>query len=146
MAVGLNVDISGEVETLRRLAGLNEIDFVPFFEQAFDDFQFDMDDVFYEEGPGWEPLSPAYAEWKSRVAPGETILRLSSRLYQSLAQESSDSIRDIQDTRARFGTRVPYARFHHRGTSKMPRRHFMKIDRQKLRENLHAFIAKLVGK
>jgi phage gpG-like protein len=80
--------------------------------------------VFAAEGlPGpWAPLSPAYAAWKAKRYPGKSILRRTDRLYESLTQRSPDTVWEITPRTIRFGTRVPYWKYHQTGTRRMPAR------------------------
>ena len=75
-------------------------------------------------GQRWEPLSARYAKWKAQAYPGKPILVRTERLKRSLSVGGSepDQIKDFQEMSATFGTRVPYARFHQRGTRRMPAR------------------------
>lgn len=40
-------------------------------------------------GEEWEELSPGYAEWKEKVAPGKPILQLSRELYREAIDDSN---------------------------------------------------------
>lgn len=39
---------------------------------------------FKKQGPGWKPLSPAYARWRRSVGLGSAILLRTSKLYHSI--------------------------------------------------------------
>lgn len=70
---------------------------------------------------GWAPLSPAYAARKARAYPGKPILERTGKLVGSLTRRPFD-VEDIHPSYMRLGTSVAYARYHQRGTEKMPAR------------------------
>ena len=75
-------------------------------------------------GQRWAPLSEKYAKWKAKKYPGKPILVRTERLKRSLSLGGSepDQVKEFQPLSATFGTRVPYARYHQRGTKRMPAR------------------------
>lgn len=77
-------------------------------------------------GHAWAALSPKYAAWKAMHYPGKTILRREDRLYESLTVRPMAVERITKDS-ATVGTNVPYAKYHQRGTSKMPSRPFLEL-------------------
>lgn len=81
----------------------------------------------YPEGGAWKPLSPAYARWKEKHAPGKPILRFRDRLYGSLTEaDHEDQIFRRTPDRMEWGTKVPYAIIHQTGsltvTNRPPKR------------------------
>jgi len=64
----------------------------------------------------WPPLSPRYAEWKARHYPGRRMLRRTDELYESLVRRGKGHVEIITPTALVWGTRVPYAIYHQRGT------------------------------
>lgn len=72
-------------------------------------------------GGAWAPLDPQYGVWKSIRFPGRPTMVRSGRLFESLTT-LTDSANKINGSTAQFGTTVEYARFHQRGTFKMPKR------------------------
>lgn len=74
------------------------------------------------EGGGWEPLSPAYAQWKATHHPGRPILELTGALKESLTRLGGDHIERYNRRSMVFDTRDPKALWHQLGTSKMPAR------------------------
>lgn len=72
----------------------------------------------------WAPLSPKYAAYKQKVAPGAPILVLTGRLRDALTNGSSaNALRDISGTGLTYGTKsVPYASYHQTGGSRLPAR------------------------
>jgi phage gpG-like protein len=71
---------------------------------------------------GWAPLAPATVAEKARRGLDPRILHATGRLRASLTGRGGDAIRESHPDEMRFGTSVPYARFHQQGTSRMPRR------------------------
>lgn len=68
-------------------------------------------------GTPWVPLSPAYAAYKARKAPGKTILRFRDRLYGSLTKRGSEEqVFRMGENWMEWGTAVPYARPHQTGS------------------------------
>lgn len=98
--------------------------FVPAFRrQVLEDFVSEG----AHSGSRWAALSPAYAAWKRRHAPGRGILVLSGAMKASLVGEGPGAIVRLTATTADVGTSVPYALFHQRGTRRMPQRPPMRI-------------------
>jgi phage gpG-like protein len=71
---------------------------------------------------GWAPLAPATVAEKARRGLDPRILHATGRLRASLTARGGDAIRESHPDEMRFGTDVPYAAFHQRGTARMPRR------------------------
>lgn len=97
------------------------------FELIWEDFVEIEQRIFDNSGPGWVPLSPAYAAWKEKHYPGEPLMRLTHRLVNSLTgvdqADSQDTVKDIRALEATFGTRVPHALAHQRGVpGRLPQR------------------------
>jgi len=91
-------------------------------------FEAEMAKQFDAQGDGprgqWEPLSPAYADWKERAFPGNPILVLSGKMREGLTSSASPyAARAFSSDTFSFGTQgVEYASFHQLGTPKMPDR------------------------
>lgn len=74
-------------------------------------------------GDIWKPLDPQYASWKLENYGARGILVRTGDLQRSLTVENArGAIREIRSQSATFGTSIPYARFHQRGTLNMPER------------------------
>lgn len=76
---------------------------------------------FVTEGHGrWPALAPSTLASKG---PGQPMMRRSDRLFESLTGADGPAINEQFGHIARFGTDVPYARFHQRGVKgRLPRR------------------------
>jgi len=72
-------------------------------------------------GGAWDPLDPKYGAWKSSRFPGAPTLVRTGKLFRSLT-ELRGLPNYIRKDSAAFGTNVEYAKFHQRGTFKMPKR------------------------
>jgi len=102
-------------------------DYRPIWPVIEDDFYAQEKDQFKSEGAeggaGWKELSPAYAEWKEAHFPGKPILQRKGDLYNSLTSGSDPNAVKIEARKTlTLGSRVSYAIYHQRGTSKMPAR------------------------
>lgn len=75
-------------------------------------------------GQPWVPLNPRYAAWKARMYPGQPILRLTDRLFESLTEaQDSEHVFNTGPTFAEIGTRNPVAWYHQSGTRRgLPKR------------------------
>lgn len=85
--------------------------------------QFDAQGAGPQAG-SWAALSPRYAEWKARVAPGAPINVLSGTLRAALTDGgSTNALRDVSDKSLTFGTKaVPYASIKQTGSGREPAR------------------------
>lgn len=72
--------------------------------------------IFDSEGPGWKPLSPAYAAWKDSHYPGRPILVRTGSLRTSLTvARSLGNVNEQTPTTATFGTTNDHAMYHQTG-------------------------------
>lgn len=123
-----------------------EIDGLPAFDRAFNrveeyikdfrsiwpnvakEFYAIEEDQFSSEGAHgasgkWAPLSPAYKKWKTEHFPGQTILKLTNALHESLTRpDAGDSIYRLDADEMTLGSRTPYATAHQRGGGSLPAR------------------------
>lgn len=99
-------------------------DFRPFFRDYAAPLIFErIQENFDTEGARWvgrwSPLSPAYKLWKVKQVGPKPILQFSGRLKNSLTWNGTsagpEGIARITETRAEFGTSVPYAIAHQMG-------------------------------
>lgn len=94
-------------------------------------------------GAQWAPLTPRYAAQKEKVFPGQPIMRASDRLFQSLTDQTADSVVEIEAQEMTFGTEVPYARYHQRGEGRNPQRKILVVteeDRRQLKKIVRAHL------
>lgn len=76
---------------------------------------------FKAQGPGWAPLSPAYAAWKQKHAPGKPILELTGALVGAMTGDRGWE-QHVTAQSLEAGTNLPYAGAHQTGTKRMPAR------------------------
>lgn len=140
---GVDEILTSVQERLKRLRNLRPVwrSIVTYLRQA-------TTDQFLSAGgrsrDKWEPLSTAYAVRKAQVWPGKPILRASDRLFQSLTGQNQDSVVEIDARSLTWGTATPYARFHQRGTARMPQRKILvvtKADRRQITALVRAHLA-----
>lgn len=130
----------GVIERLRAVRA-RALDLRPFWNEVFAPKYFaTVQDLFALEGQrrrdsgrfgggSWAPLSPSYAAWKARHYPGERILSRTGALRDSLAWTGSGlgpgGVWLATKQGVEFGTAIPYAQYHAKGTGTMPARPFM---------------------
>ena len=145
------IQIDGDVQLARRLSRVSAgvRDFRPAWEQIVSQVERIEEEQFSSQGAhgsgGWQPLSPAYAAWKARNFGGGGILVRTGRLRSSLTRRNPDSIREVRPLELRFGTRVPYAAFHQRGTRALPERKPIELSEGDRREIVRTLQRYLVG-
>lgn len=143
MAAILNVTVTGQDKVEKGIAALLDAvtDLSPFWKDVFAPKYFGIvQDLFSTSGtprgPGgkfsggpWERLSPAYAKWKFAHYPNRPTLSLTGTLRKSLVWNGTGlgpgGFFEATPTFVRFGTEIPYGKYHQTGTSKMPKREFM---------------------
>lgn len=82
----------------------------------------------------WKPLKPKYQKIKARNYPGKRILERTGKLRRSLTGETADTVSNIRSDNAEFGTSLPYALAHQRGSGRLPKREVISFsDAQKRR-------------
>jgi phage gpG-like protein len=99
---------------------------------------------FDEEGPGWARLNEATQTIKQANGLDPRILRATGALYESLTRMAGGERASWPDT-IRFGTDVPYARFHQHGTRNMPKRKVVGVStvaQAEMSRLLEAYIAR----
>lgn len=127
--------------------GENVKDLSPVWQVLADDFLKVERDQFVSEGQsgsgGWVPLSPGYAAWKAKHAPGRPLLVQSGKLRQSLTERGGEHIEEIRADSLRLGTEVPYAIYHQKGTRRMPARKLVELsetDKTRWTKRIQAFL------
>ncbi len=141
----LSLDVYGEEQISRELLRFSSYvgDPSPAFHQIADDMREDIGHRFEEEGPGWAPLAQTTLAAKAAAGLPPEILQATRRLMRSLSQKGEDHVEEIGDDFLRFGSSVPYGRFHQKGTSQMPARKvidFTEADRRGFVRTLQRYI------
>ncbi len=141
-------EVDGEVQVDRALSRFGEYAkdlSVPFKKMAESFKRLERAQFGSEGGRAgqWAPLSATYAAWKAANFPGKPLLQLTGILSESLQGDNPWYIERITPKSLELGTRVSYARFHQRGTGKMPMRSVIKLteaDKQEWMKILHNFV------
>lgn len=139
MATSLRFDFYGDTQVNRTLADLadNVEDAREAWEVIADRFQRAERRQFQSQGGygsgGWDPLSPRYAAWKSRVRPGAPILVFDGDLKRSLT-ERPFGVEIIEPAFMVIGSDVEYGAYHQHGTDRMPRRRPVELPETERRE------------
>lgn len=97
--------------------------------------------IFDRAGPGWPPLAASTRQRKQREGLSPELLRATDALYESLTGGAGGTELVTRDS-FRFGTSVPYARFHEGGEG-VPRRSLTDLtpnDRKQVTQALERFI------
>jgi phage gpG-like protein len=96
-------------------------------------------------GPGWPPLADSTREKKERLGQDPRVLRATEVLYRSLTEpQAAMQIDEHSPDEIRFGTTVPYARFHDTGHG-VPQRTLIELrpgERRQITEALETYIAR----
>ncbi len=93
----------------------------------------------------WTPLSKAYAAFKAVEFPGQTILKATTDMAQSLMdREALDAIYISEPTQLTLGTKDPKAVAHHRGLGRLPARPVISLSETQKRRMQKAIQRELV--
>ncbi len=148
----LRVDVAGDVQLARSFSRF--ADDVKDLSDAFREIAKDFHEVverkqFESEGSygsgGWAALSPDYAEQKARDFPGRPLLVRTGLMKESLLGENPWSIEDIQPLQMKVGTKLEYAIYHQKKTSKMPARPVIDLTEEDKRRFTHIIHKSLVA-
>lgn len=91
-------------------------DFRPLWQTMGEAFRLHERWVFDSEGPGWQPLSPAYAAWKAAHYGPQPILVRTGELRSSLTIAGAPgNVNRTSATHATFGTTNNHAMYHQTG-------------------------------
>lgn len=125
----LDLEVFGEQIVRRDLVRLGEraSDMGPALRQVASQLRRAELERFDRQGPGWARLQEETLRAKVRKGLDPRILRATERMRNSLIGRGSEHIEEITPVSLRFGTAVPYARFHQTGTSTMPQRRVVEL-------------------
>ena len=136
--LGLSLQVDGASQATFFFEGLNRAlrNFRPLFKETDTKLRKFFNRQFAGQGVGprgghWQQLSTKYAERKRRLRPGRKVLQFDGTLRRALVRKSGpNALRIITRDQFAFGTTgVPYASYHQYGTSKLPRRMMIDMDR-----------------
>lgn len=103
-------------------------DVSPAWREWGDDIAAEVRENFASEGGrfghAWAALTPRYARWKELHYPGQTILRLTDKLFNQITHRPM-GVERIDHNSAVFGTNVRYGQWLMHGTHKMVARPFL---------------------
>jgi phage gpG-like protein len=122
---GVVIEAPGAATLARRLQrwGTAIEDARPAFEQMFTYLNKGEGEIFDSQGSAFGHRWPQAADPERKSDP--RLLVATGALRASLATQTGESERVATATEMRFGTRVPYGRFHETGTKRMPARPFI---------------------
>lgn len=130
----LQIEVFGDVQVNRKLLRFNDRaqDASPAFRTIAGNLRDWETRQFATEGAfasgGWDPLSPSTVTTKAREGLSPRILEATGALRESLTSRTdAGHVEIIGRQELVFGTQSPSARFHQRGTSRMPRRRPLEI-------------------
>lgn len=128
MPFSVSINVDGEDHVLVKFSNLNhavktwQTALGPIEKYLMEFFQnkvFDTEGAVY--GSAWAALSPTYAAQKLRRWGDTTILIASGKMKGSYESKTGPLSLLIQNT-------APYAKYHQKGTRKMPQRLLMRLD------------------
>jgi len=144
--VKVSIDVTGDKELVNKLKK---------FKIDLSDFPSEMDalgryfirffgrDVFVTEGDifgeRWSRLSSKYEFWKRKKYAGRGILERTGILKSGYQMKSGKDYVSIFND-------VPYAKYHHFGTSRLPKRTLIKIDDDRRKYIVDLFKQSVIGK
>lgn len=129
--LSLTVDGIPQILTAFSRWGEYADDLSPAFEEITSTFTDQIEPTWFDtEGQGtWAPLNPRYAAQKERRWPGRPILVASGALLESVTG-GTGFVKIITPTALALGTNIPYAIYHQRGTTYMPRRAVIDLSKE----------------
>lgn len=125
----LSLDVFGDVQVDRELLRFADraVDARPAWDAIMHQLGVLEREQFDSQGArasgGWAPLAPSTVADKARRGLDPRILHATGKLRASLTEPAGpDAIRESLPNAMRYGTSVPYARFHQQGTGRTPQR------------------------
>lgn len=98
---------------------------------------------------GWRPLAPSTAEQKRREGFPDRILTRTRLLVESLTGQNPWSIAEIRPLEMRVGSRLECARFHQKGTGRMPARPVIDLtegDKMNFMKTIQRYLVNQIGR
>ena len=149
------LDIAGEVQLDRGIARFADgvTDYRPIWPMIAEEFRAIESAQFRSEGAeggqAWQPLSPAYAQYKEARYPGRPILQRTGDLVASLTKESDpNSVYRPERKSLTLGSKVPYAIYHQSiaPRTKLPRRPEIMLaekDKRIFMHHMHTYLLQI---
>jgi phage gpG-like protein len=145
------IDVFGDEQVNRRLLRFEDDvqDAIPAFREMAKLIRGSVYRQFYSDGAyasgGWVPLAPSTVAEKARRGLDPRILRATGKLFGSLTSGDPGHVERMGPREFVYGTTVPYAKFHQRGTRRMPRRPPLELRDQDRRELVRILQRHLLG-
>lgn len=126
-----------DVEMTLRETGERGGNLTPAWKKIIELFTRQEKQVFDKQGPGWEPLNPHFAAHKAAQGYKSRILVQTGRLRMSVTDiASNDFVSRIRPRGVEIATKVPYAKYHEKGTKHMPARSLRRWAANSTRESI----------
>lgn len=147
----LTFDVDGDTQVARGFSRFadNVKDLSDAFREIAKDFHESEERQFDTEGGygagGWAPLAPSTIESKARRGFPDRILVRTGQLRDSLMGRGPRAVEVVRPLELRVGTELDYARYHQRGTRRMPARPVIMLpEEQKTRmhKTIHRYLVK----
>jgi phage gpG-like protein len=140
MSLSIDIKVEGVDRVSRSMTALTNHmskDLRPFFKIVQNWWYSFQDEAFANEGPpvedsGWAELSPKYAKWKAKRAPGAPILTLTGKLRDAMAgSKRQGAWEQLKSRWMKLGiSGIPYWATHNFGRKPIPQRRFLNITRE----------------
>jgi hypothetical protein len=147
----VEINVFGDQQVSRELVRFSErsINMKPALAAVAERIQRDEDQLFESEGMTgghgkWAPIQEATLSAKVAAGLDPRILHRTLALRESMTG-GEGNIKVITNTRLQFGTRVPYALFHYKGTRTMPQRRPIDFTEPQKRGYISELQAFLIG-
>lgn len=139
MMLDVTYDIQGEEGLRRATAAFSESlrDLTPVWPEVAEVFYRIEAEQFATEGghsgQEWRELSRGYEQYKTLKHPGKSILEVTGALRDSLTDPNDPNhVTDMRADSLTIGATLAYAKYHQRGTERLPQRKIFDLtDRDK---------------
>jgi phage gpG-like protein len=136
MKIAVEVRGAGKAAVNLHRLGERGADVRPVSEKVRSVYRKSTERRFRTRGEGaWPPLAGSTMERKQRQGLDPRPLRATEKLYRALTSPRAAGQVDVRDrSEFRFGTTLPYARFHDTGSGGVPRRELIELTPAERRE------------
>jgi phage gpG-like protein len=148
----VQISVDGKDDFKRTFSRLDASfdDLTPIWPAVRDEFWQIESEQFASEGSkggsgAWKQLSQRYKIRKEKRYPGKKILEASGDLRASLTGNAAGTYYEANDKQIAVGTTIPYARYHHRGEGKLPKREVISFSETQKRRMMKTIQAALIA-